>query len=92
MLGFILGNSISPFLFDSPRILASYQPNIHQVFAVLTSKNMGLFKRKTEKEKLQAKYKKLMEESYKLSHSNRSASDEKTAEADAVLKQIDALP
>jgi hypothetical protein len=52
---------------------------------------MGLFKKKSEKEKLQAKYKKLMEESYKLSHSNRSASDAKAAEADAILKQIEAL-
>lgn len=50
---------------------------------------MGLFKRKTEKEKLQARYKKLMEEAYKLSHTNRKASDLKTAEADALLKRID---
>ena len=52
---------------------------------------MGLFSRKSPKEKLQAKYKKLMEESYKLSHSNRSAADDKAAEADAVLKEIEAL-
>ena len=49
---------------------------------------MGLFKRKTEKEKLQARYKKLMEEAYKLSHTDRKASDFKTAEADAILKRI----
>ncbi|MEM9327912.1 MAG: Lacal_2735 family protein [Bacteroidota bacterium] len=53
---------------------------------------MGLFKKKSQKEKLQAKYKKLMEESYKLSHSNRQASDDKAAEADAVLKEMEALP
>ncbi|GAB5526141.1 MAG: hypothetical protein Roseis2KO_40130 [Roseivirga sp.] len=52
---------------------------------------MGLFRRKSEKEKLQAKYKKLVDEAYKLSHSDRRASDLKTAEADEVLKQIDAL-
>lgn len=51
----------------------------------------GLFKKKSEVEKLQEQYKKLMEESYKLSHSNRSASDQKAAEADAVLKKIEAL-
>ena len=51
----------------------------------------GLFKKKSEKEKLEEKYRKLIDESYKLSHSNRSASDQKAAEADAVLKQIEAL-
>ena len=50
---------------------------------------MGLFKRKTEKEKLQARYKKLMEEAYKLSHTDRKASDLKSAEADAILKRIE---
>ena len=53
---------------------------------------MGLFRKKSEKEKLQAKYKKLIDEAYKLSHRDRKASDLKTAEADAVLKQIEALP
>ena len=51
----------------------------------------GLFKKKREKEKLQDRYKKLMEEAYKLQSVNRSQSDEKYAEADAILKQIDAL-
>jgi len=51
-----------------------------------------IFKKKTEKEKLQEKYKKLLEESYKLSHTNRSASDQKAAEAEALLKQIEKLP
>lgn len=51
----------------------------------------GLFKKKSEKEKLQNRYKKLMEEAYKLQSVNRSQSDEKYAEADAILKQIDSL-
>lgn len=51
----------------------------------------GLFKKKTEAEKLQEKYKKLVAEAYALSTTNRKASDEKTAEADAVLKEIDRL-
>lgn len=51
----------------------------------------SIFKKKTEKEKLQARYAQLLEESYKLSTSNRKASDQKTAEADAVLKEIEAL-
>lgn len=51
----------------------------------------GLFKKKSEKEKLQNRYKKLMEEAYKLQSVNRSQSDEKYAEADAILIQIDSL-
>ncbi|MFK7954183.1 MAG: Lacal_2735 family protein [Ekhidna sp.] len=52
---------------------------------------LGLFKKKSEKEKLEDKYKKLLEESYKLSTSNRSLSDQKQAEAQKVLDEIDAL-
>ena len=50
-----------------------------------------MFGMKTKKEKLEAMYQKLLEEAYKLSHSNRSKSDEKTAEADELRKQIDAM-
>ena len=50
-----------------------------------------MFGMKTKKEKLEAKYQKLLEEAYKLSHSNRSKSDEKAAEADELRKQIDAM-
>ena len=52
---------------------------------------MGWFTKKTEKEKLHDRYKKLIEEAHKLSHSNRKASDLKTSEAEEVLKQIEAL-
>jgi len=52
---------------------------------------MGLFKRKSEKEKLQAKYEKLIAEAYKLSHSDRKASDLKTAEADELIKKIESM-
>jgi hypothetical protein len=51
----------------------------------------SLFKKKSEKEKLEAQYKKLLDESYKLSHTNRTASDLKAAEANEVLKKIEAL-
>jgi len=50
-----------------------------------------LFKKKSEKEQLQKKYKVLMEESYKLSHTNRKASDNKQAEAEEILKKIEQL-
>ncbi|GGD94737.1 Lacal_2735 family protein [Maribacter cobaltidurans] len=49
----------------------------------------GLFKKKTEKEKLT--YQKLMKEAFELSKSNRRASDEKYAEADELQKRMDAL-
>ena len=51
----------------------------------------GLFKKKSELDKLQDKYKTLLEESFKLSTINRSESDKKQAEAQAVLDQIEAL-
>ncbi len=51
----------------------------------------GLFKKKSPKEILEAKYKKLLEEAFKLSKSNRKESDTKYAEADAILKEIDNL-
>lgn len=51
----------------------------------------GLFKKKSEVEKLQSQYKKLMEEAYKLQAINRSDSDQKYLEADNILKKIEAL-
>ena len=51
----------------------------------------GLFKKKTEKEKLQEQYEKLMKESFELSKVDRTKADAKTAEANAVLDQIEQL-
>ncbi len=51
----------------------------------------GLFKKKNEAEKLQEEYAKLMKEAFVLSKSDRKQSDAKTAEAEEVLKKIDAL-
>ncbi len=50
----------------------------------------GIFK-KDPVAKLQAEYKRLMEESFKMSTSNRTKSDELAAKADAVAQQIDEL-
>lgn len=61
------------------------------ILALAGSLGMGLFSRKSPKEKLQKKYEKLMKEAFDLSKSDRKASDTKYAEADAVLKEIDAL-
>jgi uncharacterized lipoprotein len=51
----------------------------------------GLFKKKSEEEKLQEKYKVLMKDWHALSSINRAESDKKYAEAEAVLAQIDNL-
>lgn len=51
----------------------------------------GWFKKKSQKEILEAKYKKLMEESYKLSHTDRAASSMKNGEAEKVLEEMAAL-
>lgn len=51
----------------------------------------GLFKKKTKEEQLQEKYKKLMKEAFDLSTVNRTQSDQKYAEADAVMTEIEAL-
>tara|TARA_B100001093_G_scaffold482499_1_gene514215 strand:+ start:331 stop:504 length:174 start_codon:yes stop_codon:yes gene_type:complete len=51
----------------------------------------GLFKRKTELEKLEIKYKALLKEAYQLSKINRSKSDQKTFEAEEVFKEIEIL-
>ncbi|SFZ91367.1 hypothetical protein SAMN05428642_10225 [Flaviramulus basaltis] len=51
----------------------------------------GLFKKKSEVEKLQDKFKSLMKEWHELSSINRSESDKKYAEAEAIAKQIEEL-
>lgn len=52
---------------------------------------LGLFKKKSPLDKLEAKRKKLLEEAFKLSKTNRKLSDAKTAEAEDLLKVIDRL-
>ena len=51
----------------------------------------GLFKKKTQIEKLQKTYESLMKDAYNLSRINRKESDQKYAEADAILKTIETL-
>ena len=51
----------------------------------------GLFKKKTETEKLQQQYDKLLREAYLLSTTNRKMSDQKTFEANEILKEMEAL-
>lgn len=51
----------------------------------------GLFKKKTEREKLLEQYKGLMDDSFKLSKTDRTASDQKYAEAQEVMNQVDKM-
>ncbi len=51
----------------------------------------GLFKKKTEKEKLQKEYEKLLKEAHRLSTINRAKSDEMTARANAIADKMDKL-
>lgn len=51
----------------------------------------GLFKKKSELDKLNEKYKALLKEAHGMSTSNRKLSDAKVEEANAVLMQIEQL-
>ena len=51
----------------------------------------SLFKKKTPTQKLQKKYQDLMSEVHRLSSINRTQSDEKMAEANQVMNEIDQL-
>lgn len=50
-----------------------------------------IFKKKTEKEKLENQYRKVMKEGYDLQSINRSASDQKYGEAQNILEKIELL-
>ncbi|MGV3599130.1 MAG: Lacal_2735 family protein [Bacteroidota bacterium] len=51
----------------------------------------GLFKKKTEAEKINEQYKKLLAEYHRLSTVNRKEADLKMAEAEAIAKKLEAL-
>jgi hypothetical protein len=51
----------------------------------------GLFKKKSEKDKLYEQYQKLTEEAYSLSAVNRKLSDQKAYEADEIMKKLEKL-
>lgn len=51
----------------------------------------GLFKKKSNLSQLNKKYEMLLKEAYQLSTSNRRLSDQKTAEANQILEQIELI-
>lgn len=50
-----------------------------------------MFGFKTQKTKLEKKYKQLLDEAFQLSHTDRKKSDLKAAEAELVRKQLEVL-
>ena len=50
-----------------------------------------LFKKKTELEKLEIEYKKLLELAFKMSTTNRTLSDQLTAQANSMLDKIEVI-
>lgn len=55
-------------------------------------KNMfGIFKKKSEKEKIRAQSEKLKAEAFRLSSINRRLSDQKTYEAELLMDQIEKM-
>ena len=51
----------------------------------------GIFKKKSEKDKLYEQYKKLTKEAHILSTTNRKLSDQKTYEAEEIMKKLESL-
>ena len=51
----------------------------------------GLFKKKSPADKLREEYKKLSQEAFDLSKTDRKAADLKTAAADKIMSQLEAL-
>ncbi|SFJ40168.1 Lacal_2735 family protein [Olleya namhaensis] len=51
----------------------------------------GLFKKKSEKDKLYDQYQKLTKEAHSLSSTNRKLSDQKVYEAEEIMKQLEQL-
>jgi predicted transcriptional regulator len=51
----------------------------------------GLFKKKSELDKLKEQYAKLQKEAFELSKTNRQMADKKTADAEEIATKIDEL-
>lgn len=69
----------------------SLSTNSEWRFSLKNSYMFGLFKKKSEKDKLYEQYQKLLKESHSLSTTNRKLSDQKAYEAEEVMKKIETL-
>ena len=52
---------------------------------------LGLFKKKSEKERLESQYANLLKEAHSLATTNRKLSDQKIFEAEEVMKRLEKL-
>ena len=68
-----------------------YQSNYEKKSHLKSTIMFGLFKKKSEKDKLYEEYQKLSKESHSLSTSNRKQSDQKAYEAEEVMKKLEKL-
>ncbi len=57
----------------------------------LTLSNVFIFKKKSQKDKLQDQHSNLLEETFKMSTVNRTKSDELVAQAAEIERQIEAI-
>lgn len=60
-------------------------------FDANSRKMFGLFKKPSKEEQLQKEYRKLLEESHRLSTRDRKKSDDMAYQANEVLKKLDAI-
>lgn len=67
------------------------QIDIRSVYPSNSKKMFGLFKGKSPKQKLIEKHRALLEEAFKLSTVNRKLSDQKVAEAEIVMQEIERM-
>ena len=75
------------------KVVFGWLRSIHffQTDLTIPLESAAMFGSGNSKDKLQAKYNKLMQESYELSTVNRKKSDQKRAEAEEIGRQIDEL-
>ncbi len=52
---------------------------------------LGIFRKKSKAEKLQKKYRQLLQQAHALSTTNRTESDKKYAEAQAILEELEQI-
>lgn len=63
----------------------------NEEFHLKSTSMFGLFKKKSEKDTLYEQYQKLTKEAHSFSTSNRKLSDQKTYEAEEVMKKLEKL-
>jgi hypothetical protein len=78
-------------LIEKPKHFVSLWNNLYVETSLKNNYMFGLFKKKSEKDKLYEQYQHLLKESHSLSTSNRKLSDQKAYEAEEVMKKLEML-